>query len=1502
MKADSDLLGETVKAVSIGLNSADVSYSLQIYKNPTDASNPTSGTPMLSVPQTGQTSHAGYYTIPLNSPFDVEEGDKIAVVFTNNGNDTINYFVDKEFSWDWLEGKTTQDINQSLRKYGPTNPWSDLFGQGSTARIHMFTDNMGYRGNIFSLTGTQNGKRNWYLQENHILTGTVSNNEYETPIVITIDDVNTKSYANADSNLYIDSISMNIMDGSALWFGGTTPNSGTFTPRESDGRYIANICSGTQTGEVEASLVLQFKTDTFVPQHIRGKQISQNVVLYVDDAAPTLDYSDFTINRMSARGVALPISTVSGTTLKQDSMIITDADNKTVSGMSIVLDQGVYYIRTTSDASIINDADYYISGYINDSVKDILFRLPVTISIIDTYPTTDDVTLSVPDLDYFYHFTQEPIQLQTTDEYKVESVTMEPYSGYTSAQKEVVNDNFGLEAISANGIITGYRIVVKNNLLQAEDLLDHIIVTEKGFLNKVDFKIICKGYDASHAVTKTVALDFVNGKSKVNTERTTFHLNNSNAVNKYATVLQVTAKNDPAQAVLDVFGTDSTGNCSVMIPNNDAAKKLYKQTVSSSYVAGEPMDVTKGPLNFIIEPKDGTHDNRFVISASKDTPLGTYVYKLIPKTEIMTGSGIHRALDSLNITVKIDHIEPEVKLQAQTLTLNGYYPSVSASTVLVPSTSIEYAPFETSWITVKSKPKASMSDDDVSLRVQTDESNSSGKVYANIRYGAPAGTYKFQITPRIVGVNGNDIESGAIALKPVTLSVHVKNTLPKVTLSQKSFTADNAFCEQEYRIEMTASGEYDKFADSSQIYRSKKGDDSVITTPLSAKEPTIRIVSENIYVKMNPETMKGTYRYYIAPALKIDSVESDITETTRQELVIKVTSTRPTAIPSKKVIKLERLYASGTEGAVQFSTKTTGLEFADYEAKCIAKPRTASGNEIRFEKDAQNSSKLTAKLCEANAPNGSYKFSITPKVTMKIRGVQYGNGENSPISLAPVIVTVKLSSNVPKFKMETSTAKLYRKYGNVSRLRILDSLNALADDAQKITYYLVKLKGKYKLTSDASLADTAYAIVTSEENGDIVVQKGANINSLSKAVTIKNLTVNRTLKLKQNAVSSTSAIADKRKIAITIYPEVKEPVIRFSKSKLVLNRYFDFDSEGLLENRIEVSTTAAAKSWTGADEDVYGAYITDCSAKVVKVPKGGSINDLQIAMDYESGSGTSGSVMLRAIPKESAVMGEYRVEVGATVNEYPVGHPNYTSSKNVPLTKKVYKIILNSTKQKVTYSAKKATVNRYEKNDSEVIELSIPGRKRYSVVASEIELTRCPKGNTSNVWVTQESEDGSCYLTINHKTSATAGNYEFAVIPKVTTSSGSYTAAKQKIVIKVVATYPKAAFLPGKLKIKLATSKADRPSATTKVVYSGALASQIENADYTYEAISRPKKENDANAVILQAQGNNITAICRDKSITPGTYKFRLTPTLHSTDVAYPTIKPITLTVTVSKK
>ncbi|MBQ9278519.1 MAG: hypothetical protein IJ224_07780 [Lachnospiraceae bacterium] len=88
---------ESIDAVSFALYQRNVEYSIQIYLNPTDDTNPQSGVPMLKTPQTGTTSYMGYMTVPLDNSVTVKKGDRFAVVVSFKSlTGYVRFFVDMD--------------------------------------------------------------------------------------------------------------------------------------------------------------------------------------------------------------------------------------------------------------------------------------------------------------------------------------------------------------------------------------------------------------------------------------------------------------------------------------------------------------------------------------------------------------------------------------------------------------------------------------------------------------------------------------------------------------------------------------------------------------------------------------------------------------------------------------------------------------------------------------------------------------------------------------------------------------------------------------------------------------------------------------------------------------------------------------------------------------------------------------------------------------------------------------------------------------------------------------------------------------------------------------------------------------------------------------------------------------------------------------------------------------------------------------------------------------
>ncbi len=125
---------QTLDAVGIGFASVNSAYTVKIYKDLTDLSNPTSGTLMTT--QTGKSSFQGYYTIELNESVALQKGDTFAVVVETKG----DVFVDATYdNGNWIRFTTTENAGDTFYKSGSS--WKDASYIGATMRVKAFTSN-----------------------------------------------------------------------------------------------------------------------------------------------------------------------------------------------------------------------------------------------------------------------------------------------------------------------------------------------------------------------------------------------------------------------------------------------------------------------------------------------------------------------------------------------------------------------------------------------------------------------------------------------------------------------------------------------------------------------------------------------------------------------------------------------------------------------------------------------------------------------------------------------------------------------------------------------------------------------------------------------------------------------------------------------------------------------------------------------------------------------------------------------------------------------------------------------------------------------------------------------------------------------------------------------------------------------------------------------------------------------------------------------------------------
>lgn len=151
---------EVLEAVSFVIDAANVNYNIQIYKNPSDSSNPTSGTAMLSTPQTGNVTFEGYYSIELKEEVELAYGDVFAVVIAfDKPNESIMVGRENSNSGSTASAKAGQSF------YNNGMNWVD-FGVNHNAnlRIKAFTVNINETGENVPVTGIDMPKKAGVLE------------------------------------------------------------------------------------------------------------------------------------------------------------------------------------------------------------------------------------------------------------------------------------------------------------------------------------------------------------------------------------------------------------------------------------------------------------------------------------------------------------------------------------------------------------------------------------------------------------------------------------------------------------------------------------------------------------------------------------------------------------------------------------------------------------------------------------------------------------------------------------------------------------------------------------------------------------------------------------------------------------------------------------------------------------------------------------------------------------------------------------------------------------------------------------------------------------------------------------------------------------------------------------------------------------------------------------------------------------------------------------------
>lgn len=142
--ASGDQRDEEIKAIGVAFSEAGLQYSIYIYTDLKDPSDPESGIAAFSTPLTGTTECASYQTIELEEPVKILSGRRFAIVMRLNqtGSQTVTTFVDTSYengNWIGFQNETAEGQCFVRNEDGV---WTDLNEQNYSTRIKVYTNTL----------------------------------------------------------------------------------------------------------------------------------------------------------------------------------------------------------------------------------------------------------------------------------------------------------------------------------------------------------------------------------------------------------------------------------------------------------------------------------------------------------------------------------------------------------------------------------------------------------------------------------------------------------------------------------------------------------------------------------------------------------------------------------------------------------------------------------------------------------------------------------------------------------------------------------------------------------------------------------------------------------------------------------------------------------------------------------------------------------------------------------------------------------------------------------------------------------------------------------------------------------------------------------------------------------------------------------------------------------------------------------------------------------------
>lgn len=366
---------EVIDAVGIGLTKVyqPVPYTVQVYVNPTDPSNPTTGTPVLETPAEGIFAYAGYQTIEIHPAVGQEdlailqEGDTFCVVydFSEATPGTFNIEIETSKIVEYKDTLTDRvvakwansahaDAGTSLA-CSATGNWSDVGRTyNSNFVIKAYTSNVTPAVSCTSITLNETAKA-------LLLNETVT----LVPTILPVDaDVQTVAWSTSDSSV------ATVSDTGVVTAVGA--GTATITARTRDGSNLTATCEITVT--VPVSGVALRPTEVILEAGQTAGLTASVAPATASNKNVTFETSNEAVATVSAEGVVTAVAVGDATitvTTEDGSFTATTAVHVVVKVEGISLDKstlslvtgGTYSLVTTiSPANATNKSITYTSS------------------------------------------------------------------------------------------------------------------------------------------------------------------------------------------------------------------------------------------------------------------------------------------------------------------------------------------------------------------------------------------------------------------------------------------------------------------------------------------------------------------------------------------------------------------------------------------------------------------------------------------------------------------------------------------------------------------------------------------------------------------------------------------------------------------------------------------------------------------------------------------------------------------------------------------------------------------------------------------------------------------------------------------------------------------------------------------------------------------------------------------------------------------------------------